>query len=206
MDALSFNRSRQRWQLQLPDEQNITGLSHDGSTRKVIKGEKSTPWIDLWERSVVGEGLKSVTHPPVVPTWGGWGSTCDILDHSHHRTGAGPGKTHQRSVLWPRSSGGWGKVHSRRSPRFHTCCSTCTLCTASGTSSQPPSWWEWTADRRGGLHAEVDIVLKHLQSFGATQRWGPHLSARSRSRTPALLTGQSCGWFWSHPSRSHSNY
>lgn len=32
-----------------------------------------------------------------------------------------------------------------------------------------------------------------------------HLSARSRSRTPALLIGRSCGWFWSRPSRSRSN-
>lgn len=112
--------------------------------------------IDSTDKSVgatVGEGLKSVTHPPVVRTWGGWGSTCDILDRSHRRTGAGPAKAHQRLVLRPHSSSGWRKVHSRRSPRFRTCCSTCTLCTASGTSWQPPSLWEWTADRMDGLQA-----------------------------------------------------
>lgn len=50
--------------------------------------------------AIVSERLKSVTYPPVAQTWGGWGSTCGILCHSHHRTGAGPGKTRQRSLLW----------------------------------------------------------------------------------------------------------
>lgn len=70
----------------------------------------------------------------------------------------------------------------RRSLRCRTCCSTCTLCTASGTSSQRPSLQEWTAGRTGGL------------------------SVHSRSRTPTLLTGQFCDWFWSLPGKSHSNY
>lgn len=33
-----------------------------------------------------------------------------------------------------------------------------------------------------------------------------NLNDHSQSRTPALLTGQFCDWFWSLPGRSHSNY
>lgn len=63
-----------------------------------------TVLVDRSVGAIVSEGLKSVTYPPVVLTWGGWDSTCGILYHSHHRTGAGPGKTHQRSVLWSHST------------------------------------------------------------------------------------------------------
>lgn len=148
MDALSFKRSRHRWQLQLPDGQNITPLPLNPSTPNFI--DKEIKLID----SSVGAAVRDVTYPPVVRTWGGWGSTCGILYRSHHRTGAGPGRAHQTSGLKPQQRCRSPKVNSRRSPRSHTCCSTCTLCTASGTSSQPPSLWEWTAGRTGGLRAD----------------------------------------------------
>lgn len=152
MDALSFKRSRHRWQLQLPDGQNITPLPLNPSTPNFIDKEIKSVGASI--DSSVGAAVRDVTYPPVVRTWGGWGSTCGILYRSHHRTGAGPGRAHQTSGLKPQQRCRSPKVNSRRSLRSHTCCSTCTLCTASGTSSQPPSLWEWTAGRTGGLRAD----------------------------------------------------
>lgn len=43
-----------------------------------------------------------------------------------------------------------------------TCCSICTLCTASGTSWRRPSLQEWTAGRRGGLRREKCLNTLHL--------------------------------------------
>lgn len=60
----------------------------------------------------------------------------------------------------------------------------------------------WVACVQTGWFSATKICnLSFLDSALGTL----HLSARSRSRTPALLIGQSCGWFWSHPSRSRSN-
>lgn len=54
--------------------------------------------------SSVGAAVRDVTYPPVVRTWGGWGSTCGSLYRSHHRTGAGPGRAHQTSAVWSHST------------------------------------------------------------------------------------------------------
>lgn len=202
MDALSFNRSKQRWQLQLPDEQKKTDLSHNVSPAKII--ESMTVLMGKSSGTMVSEGLKPVTHPPVAQTWGGWGSTCGILYHSHHRTGAGPGNTHQEvsSVKPQRRCGAtFGQLtsfsevphmlqhlHSMHCQRY-----VFTAAIMMGVNCRQDGW---PACRQ---------VDSDLQSFILTWRWGTHLSAHSRSRTPALLIGQSCGWFWSHPSRSRSN-
>lgn len=128
-----------------------------------------TVWMNI--SAMVCEGLKKQqTHPPVAQTWGGWGSTCGILYHSHHRTGAGPGKKKKHTwggELCETAAAAPPVVNSRHSPRFRTCCSTCTQCTASGTSSPPPSWWAWTADRTGGLRAQTGSIQRYedLQSF-----------------------------------------
>ncbi len=69
--------------------------------------------------------------------------------------------THQTSAQRPiyNKYNIWMQFNSRHSLRCRTCCSTCTLCTASDTSSQRPSSQEWTAGRRGGLHGQQFLLL-----------------------------------------------
>lgn len=69
MDALSFKRSRHRWQLQLPGGQNITELCPTVATPNCIDDDIKSVRA-LIDRSVGGT-VRDVTYPPVVQTWGG---------------------------------------------------------------------------------------------------------------------------------------
>lgn len=51
-----------------------------------------------------------------------------------------------------------GMPHVRRSPRCRRRCTTCTLYTATGTSSPPASCCRWTADTWGDLQSRRDAV------------------------------------------------
>lgn len=99
-------------------------------------------------------------------TWEGWGSTCGILDHSHHRTEAG-----------------------RHSQMCHKHCSTCTQCTASGKSSQLPSSQQWTAGTKDVLnvHSQSRTPVPQTGLFSGSCWSRPGRSHNSHWVTPGHL-------------------
>lgn len=142
-----------------------------------------TVLVDRSVGVIVSEGFKSVTCLPVVQTWGGWGSTCGILYHSHHRTAAGPEKTHQRSVLWNHSTAVgdirsthvvlWGSTHVAALALY----ALPAVCLHSRHHYGSELQTGWVACMEKGLFSATKICNLSVRLDGGERTWAPTVRA-----------------------------
>lgn len=163
------------------------------------------------------------TYPLEVQTWVGWDSTCDILYHSRHRTEADPWRNSTRTlytsalyttihtisegrkthiVLWGAAHVAALALYALPAVRLHSGHHYRSELQAGGVPCVWNNVCHFTLLQTFLLKTDFSCCYSNSSS----QLYLSYLSVRSRSRTPALLTGQSCDWFWSLPGRSHSNY
>lgn len=196
-----------------------------GTFRKSSRNCEAVPWWCPWFFQTHTDWMKVDTivteqywtYPLVVRTWVGWDNTCGSLYHSHRRIEADPGRAHQTSAPETNyrihSGGKWRETHIVLWGSTHVAALALNALPAvslhGGHHHRSELQAGWVACLQNDVY---NFILRHRFLLFHLQNWTEanpiqvtHLNGRSQSRTPALLTGQSCGWFWSLPSRSHSN-
>lgn len=203
MDALSFNRAKQRWQLQLPDEEK--------NHRFIEKEKKSNPWLFWWiYLRWLARRVKTSNSPSGGSDMGGLRQYMwyPLSQSSQNRSWSW--KPHTRGGELCETTaplrGHLGSTHVVLRGSAHVAALALYALPAVRLHRRHHDGRELQTGWVACVHRQVDSALRRFAILHFVLGVGDtHLSARSRSRTPALLIGQSCGWFWSHPSRSRSN-